>query len=224
VNVKPGLVAAGLVTLALPAGAGEIRARFIGNMSLQLTDGSVTLRSDFPYQSGYSDYNTWTESLVPPAAGEALCLVTHSHRDHFAAELAERYCQKLVGPKDVTKALPRRALPMAASVRFGPIAITPVKTPHAGLEHYSYLVEWTGLRFYFTGDTEDPEALLRQRDLDAAFVSPWLLDAATKDGRRIDARRVVVYHHTGPGSRPSEAQPREVPRQGDELLFVAKAP
>jgi L-ascorbate metabolism protein UlaG (beta-lactamase superfamily) len=224
VDVKPGLLAAFLLAVALPADAAEIRARFIGNMSLQLTDGSVTLRSDFPYQSGYSGYNTWTDSLVPPAAGEALCLVTHSHRDHFAAELAERYCQKLVGPADVTRALPQRALAMAPGVRFGPIAITPVETPHAGLEHYSYLVEWSGLRFYFTGDTEDPDALLRQRELDVAFVSPWLLAAATKDGRRIDARRVVVYHHTGPGSRPSEAQPREVPRQGDELLFEAKKP
>jgi L-ascorbate metabolism protein UlaG (beta-lactamase superfamily) len=222
--VKSALLTLGLLALALPAGAGEIRARFIGNMSLQLTDGSVTLRSDFPYQSGYSDYNTWTESLVPPAWGEVLCLVTHSHRDHFAAELAERYCQKLVGPKDVTKALPERALPLAARVSFGPIVITPLRTPHARLEHYSYLVEWRGLRLYFTGDTDDAAELLRQRNLDVAFVSPWLLGTATKDGARIDARRVVVYHHEGPDTRASEAQPRELPRQGDELVFSVKAP
>jgi L-ascorbate metabolism protein UlaG (beta-lactamase superfamily) len=196
----------------------EIRARFIGNMALQLTDGRVTLRTDFPYESGYSGYMTWTDALVPAAAGETLCLVTHSHRDHFLAALAPRYCQKLAGPADVTAALPDRALPMGRAVTFGTLAVTPLATPHARLEHYSYLVEWSGLRFYFTGDTEDATELLRQRDLDAAFVSPWLLRSATQGGRRIDARRVVVYHHEKHAAVPV-IQGRELPRQGDELVF-----
>lgn len=196
----------------------EIRARFIGNMALQLSDGRVTLRSDFPYEAGYSGYMSWSQARVPAASGEALCLVTHSHRDHFLPALAARYCQKLLGPADVTKAPPDRALPLDRTVRFGPLVVTPLTTPHAGLEHYSYLVEWSGLRFYFTGDTEDAAELLRQRGLDAAFVSPWLLRSATKGGRRIDARRVVVYHHAADESVP-EIQGRELPRQGDELVF-----
>jgi hypothetical protein len=49
-------------------------------------------------------------------------------------------------------------------------------------------------------------------------VSPWLLGAATRGGRRIDARRVVVYHH-GSGEAVPEIQDRELPRQGDELVF-----
>jgi L-ascorbate metabolism protein UlaG (beta-lactamase superfamily) len=207
-----------LVAAAALAEPAELRARFIGNMALQLTDGRVTLRSDFPYESGYSVYMAWTDALVPAAAGDALCLVTHSHRDHFLATLAPRFCQKLVGPADVRAALPERALPMGRTVSFGPVVITPLATPHAKLEHYSYLVEWSGLRFYFTGDTEDTAELLRQRDLDAAFVSPWLLRSATKGGRRIDARRVVVYHHQQDEPVP-EIQGRELPRQGDELVF-----
>jgi L-ascorbate metabolism protein UlaG (beta-lactamase superfamily) len=212
------LIAACLSAAAAAAEPAEIRARFIGNMALQLTDGRVTLRTDFPYESGYSGYMTWNQTLVPAAPGEALCLVTHSHRDHFLATRATSFCQKLVGPADVTAALPDRALPMGATVSFGPVVIVPLATPHAKLEHYSYRVEWSGLRFYFTGDTEDPGELLRQRDLDAAFVSPWLLRAATKGGRRIDARRVVVYHHQADESVP-EIQGRELPRQGDELVF-----
>jgi L-ascorbate metabolism protein UlaG (beta-lactamase superfamily) len=133
----------GLFVACLAAAAGaaaepaEIRARFIGNMALQLTDGRVTLRTDFPYESGYSGYMSWSDALVPPAAGEALCLVTHSHRDHFLAAVAARFCQKLVGPADVTAALPDRALPMGRTVSFGPLVITPLATAHARLEHYS---------------------------------------------------------------------------------------
>jgi L-ascorbate metabolism protein UlaG (beta-lactamase superfamily) len=217
VRLTARLAAAFLAAAALAEPA-EIRARFIGNMAFQLSDGRATLRSDFPYESGYSGYMTWTDALVPPATADTLCLITHSHRDHFLAPLAARFCAKVLGPADVAKALPDRALPLAAEVRFGPLLIRPVATPHAKLEHCSYLVEWSGLRFYFTGDTDDVEALLRQRGLDAAFVSPWLLRMAANSGRRIDARRVVVYHHEAGESVP-EIQARELPRQGDELVF-----
>ena len=216
-STRAALVCA-ISLVAAVAHPAEIRARFIGNMALQLSDGHVTLRSDFPYESGYSGYMTWSDALVPPATAETLCLVTHSHRDHFLASLVPRYCSKLIGPKDVTAAFPERALKLAAQVRFGPVVVTPLATEHARLEHYSYLVEWSGLRFYFTGDTEDTAELLRQRALDAAFVSPWLLRAAAKGGARIDARRVVVYHHELDESVP-EIQGRELPRQGDELVF-----
>jgi L-ascorbate metabolism protein UlaG (beta-lactamase superfamily) len=212
------LLVSSLIAAAAAAESAEIRARFIGNMALQLTDGRVTLRTDFPYESGYSGYMTWTDALVPAATGEAVCLVTHSHRDHFLASLAKPLCQKIVGPADVTAALPGRALPMGPTVSFGPLVVIPLTTPHARLEHYSYRVEWSGFSLYFTGDTEDPSELLRQRELDAAFVSPWLLRAATKGGRRIDARRIVVYHHEKDESVP-EIQGREQPRQGDELVF-----
>jgi hypothetical protein len=204
--------------------ARAIRGRFIGNMAVQLTDGSVTLRSDFPYESGYSGYMTWTDALVPEATGDTLCLVTHSHRDHFLAPLAARYCSRLLGPKDVTAALPQRELTASAgSATFRGMRVTPLATPHARLEHYSYLVEWNGLRLYFTGDTEDAAELLRQRGLDVAFVSPWLLRSATKGGGRIDAKRVVVYHHAADESVP-EIQGRELPRQGDELVFSKEQP
>lgn len=207
-----------LVAAAAVAEPAEIRARFIGNMAVQLSDGRVTLRTDFPYESGAFGYMTWTDALVPPAAGEVLCLVTHSHRDHFLAGQAPRYCSKLAGPADVRAALPGRTLPVAGTVGYGPIVITPLRTPHGPLEHYSYLVEWSGLRFYFTGDTDDPAELLHRRELDVAFVSPWLLASATKGGKRIGARRVVVYHHTTDETVP-EIQDRELPRQGDELVF-----
>ena len=213
----PACLAAALLaaTLAEPA---EIRARFIGNMAFQLSDGRVTLRTDFPYESGYSGYMTWSDALVPPATGETLCLITHSHRDHFLASLAPRYCPNLVGPAEVTKALfPERARPMATEVRFGPVVIRPLATAHARLEHYSLPrgVERAALLLHgghATWTSSAPEGTRR------GVRRPWLLSSAAKAGRRIDARRIVVYHHERDESVPG-IQGRELPRQGDELVF-----
>lgn len=212
------ILAACLLAPAAAAGAAEVRARFIGNMAVQLTDGRVTLRTDFPYEPGAFGYMSWTDALVPAPVGEVLCLVTHSHRDHFLPAQAARYCTKLVGPADVRAALEERALGLTSPVAFGPLAITPLRTPHGPLEHYSYLVEWDGLRLYFSGDTEDTSVLLRQRGLDVAFVSPWLLRSVASQGSRIDARRLIVYHHQQ-GELVPELHGRELPRQGEELVF-----
>ena len=96
------------------------------------------------------------------------------------------------------------------------ITFRPLATPHASLEHYSYVVEWRGLRLYFTGDTEDTASLLAARELDVAFVSPWLLRTVQKQGRRIDARQIVVYHHRD-AETVVEIQDRIVPRPGQVL-------
>jgi len=57
-----------------------------------------------------------------------------------------------------------------------------------------------------------------ERPFDDAFVSPWLLAAIVRNGKSIDARRVIVYHH-----KANEAVARlpsafvVVPRQGESL-------
>jgi hypothetical protein len=79
-------------------------------------------------------------------------------------------------------------------------------------------VTWDGLRLYFTGDTDDLDPLLGEKDLDVAFVSPWLLEGARKRGVRIGARRVIVYHHAEQYMGP-DYQERMLPRQGEELTL-----
>ena len=61
-----------------------------------------------------------------------------------------------------------------------------------------------------------PISFLAARDLDAAFVSPWLLAAVRKKGARVDAKRVVVYHHED-GETIAPYQDRYVPRQGETI-------
>jgi L-ascorbate metabolism protein UlaG (beta-lactamase superfamily) len=112
-------------------------------------------------------------------------------------------------------------LPLAEVVRFRDIEIRPLETPHGDTEHYSYLVTWEGKRFYFTGDTDSLDRLLSVKELDVAFVTPWLLEQARERGKQIPARKVVVYHH-----RADEKVPLcpncLVPRPGENFRLETK--
>lgn len=214
-----GVAAVALLSIGSATGSGappaSLRATFIGNMGVHLTDGKVAVLTDFPYESGAFGYMGWSEGAVPRGPSP-LCLFTHSHRDHFEAAPARKYCGALLGPKDVEKAAGVPALTIAPEVTWEGITFHPVATPHRGLEHYSYLVEWGGKRLWFTGDTEEIDALVAAKNLDAAFVSPWLLDRVRSEGLRIDARKVIVYHHRQ-GQQVEEFQGRVVPAQGQVI-------
>lgn len=202
---------------AIPAPPPELRFAFIGNMAFHVTDGRTVLLTDFPYESGAFGYMQWEPRDVPPVK-DGLALITHSHRDHFAPELLPAYDVTVAGAPEVRALVKTRpTLALDPPLRFRDLAIEPRPTPHAGREHYSYLVTWHGLRFYLSGDTEDPADLLAARDLDLAFVSPWLYGSVRKRGARIDARRVVIYHHEGEERVPGDAGERTVPRPGEVL-------
>jgi len=212
-----GITLAFLLLAAEPAPAAGLKATFIGNMAVYITDGRVAMVTDFPYESGYSGYMRWSGDPLPKGP-RPLCLITHSHRDHFLPALAADICGRVLGPRDVVEATRVAALGMDPEVRWEGITIRPQATPHGTLEHYSYLVEWNGTRLFFTGDTGDTAALLAARDLDAAFVSPWLLRAVQAVGKRIEARTVIVYPHRDGESVPP-FQDRIVPRQGQALAL-----
>src|SRR5687768_1471826 len=157
--------------------ARALEARFIGNMAFAITDGRTTLMTDFPYQSGYSRYMTYDPKMVRSAT-PTLSLITHRHGDHWERSLFTATDWKVAGPADVTLGFPpSRVVPVAGGGSFGPIGIEAIETPHASLGHYSYIVSWHGRRMYFSGDTESPDSLLAAKNLDVAFVSPWLYDA-----------------------------------------------
>jgi len=220
-GVVLGLLVAGLGEGA-PARGVDLRATFIGNMAVHLTDGKAAVVVDFPYQSGAFGYMEWSRDKVPKGP-RPLCLISHSHHDHFAASLTSEFCGSILGPKDVVSASREKRLAIAPDVAYEGVVIRPIATPHAGLEHYSYLVEWAGQRLYFTGDTEDADALLAARNLDVAFVSPWLLRTVEKLGRSVDARRVVVYHHRAGETFPAVAG-RLVPMPGDVIGLTGGDP
>ena len=100
---------------------------FIGNEAVQITDGSTTLVSDFPYRSGYAGYMTYDFGTVAPP-GKVLCLITHRHPDHFEPSLLARTSWQVMapgeplGPVESPRALPlgqRTAQCLAVAHEFG---------------------------------------------------------------------------------------------------------
>lgn len=224
------LVALTLTPLAeavqVPSGSlPPLTATFIGNEAWHITDGEYTLLTDFPYQSGYSRCMTWEWTGVPKVAEPAKLLIvtTHEHRDHFAAELVPRLNPAgVIGAAPIRAAAPGKAIVPANDTRFGPIRVEAISTPHANLEHYSYVIEWHGVRIYLPGDTEGARSLIAAKNLDVAFVTPWMLRAAERTGAKIDARRVIVVHHEA-GENVPPYQGSTVPRQGEVIVLRAEA-
>jgi L-ascorbate metabolism protein UlaG (beta-lactamase superfamily) len=178
--------------------AGALRATFVGNEAFAITDGLTTIVTDFPYESGYSGYMTYRWDDVR-TTGEVTCLITHAHRDHFDRTLVPKLGCRVAGPADVMEQVPAiNRVATSAPLKVGSARVTPFVTPHIANRptgHFSYLVEWAGKRLFFVGDTEDPTAVAAQKNLDVAFVTPWLYRNAVRRGLSIDARRIVFYHH-----------------------------
>lgn len=192
-----------------------LQFQFLGNEAFAIRDGTSTLVSDFPYQSGYSGYMSYRAGDVQ-LAGRVTCLITHEHLDHFepAAFLARDW--RIYAPPGITRELPAaRVLPFSAAGKIDAIEVQAFPTPHTAL-HHSYLVTWHGYRLYFSGDTAETKTLLAAKNLDVAFVTPWLLDAVLRAGGKIDAKKIVVYHHRQ-DEKLAFAVPCTVPKQGERF-------
>lgn len=180
-----------LALLASPAlHAQRPTATFIGNCAFRIDLGDWTLYSDMPYVSGSSGYDAY---VLPDGFDQArgTALITQAHPDHFDSTLFRRTRLELIAPWLSPEGM-ERALEQAQTHG---LYVYPIPTPHGDAPHDSYIVAWSGRRLYFTGDTEDPAELLKAANIDVAFVTPWLIDAVNKQGRSIDARTVIVYHH-----------------------------
>jgi L-ascorbate metabolism protein UlaG (beta-lactamase superfamily) len=217
------VIAAVLVDLSSDATAvrtqqAPLQARFIGQMAFSITDGSTTVISDFPYQVGYAGAPPFSPKELQAGTPATLALVTHRHADHWEPALFAKTTWKVAGPKDVTSGVPAdRVVVLAGPTKFESVLIEPVETPHAQVGHYSYIVTWQGKRLYFSGDTEETRSVVSAKNLDAAFVSPWLYGYLLKQSARIDAKRVVIYHHEAGQQVPGCAGGCVVPKQGETI-------
>jgi L-ascorbate metabolism protein UlaG (beta-lactamase superfamily) len=215
-TVVAGEMAQGEKTIA--AQPATLHARFIGNMAFAIDDGTTTLMTDFPYQSGYSVYMTYRADQIRSDTSRTLALITHRHADHWERALFDRTDWHVAGPTDVVRdAAPARVVPLTPGATFGALQIEAIETPHANIGHYSYVVTWQGRRLYFSGDTESTAHLTGVAKLDVAFMSPWLYRSALTRGVTIDARRIVIYHHASGEQVPECRGNCFVPRQGDSL-------
>ena len=166
-------------------------------MAFAISDGKTTLYTDFPYESGCFGYMTYDFARVPKAPERRVPRHARPPRPLRRVPLREDGLRRLIappslvagdggGPRDPVRA--EDVVPATSRSR-------PSARRTATIEHSSYLVTWHGRRLYFTGDTDSADQLLAMKDLDVAFVSPWLIEAVAEKNGRIDARRVVCYHH-----------------------------
>jgi L-ascorbate metabolism protein UlaG (beta-lactamase superfamily) len=193
--------------------ADNLTFQFIGNMAFSISDGKTVLYSDFPYESGAFDYMKYDLKSVK-LLDDGVSLITHAHRDHWASELFQPLKLKVIGPPEVLKGVdPSRIIPFAKEITYKGIQIRPFSTPHANITHYSYLVTWHGIKMYFTGDTEELKTLLEMKNLDVAFISPWLARSVSKNKQNVDAKKIVIYHHED-GEKVDPPVNGIVPKQG----------
>jgi L-ascorbate metabolism protein UlaG (beta-lactamase superfamily) len=207
-----------VLATAAAAQSPPLQIQFIGNEAVAVSDGRLLLVTDFPYQSGAFGYMRYEPSALDPAGRSVVLLITHRHDDHFDPRAVRDTSWRVLAPAEVARRLPSGlVLPLDTVVSVGGATVRPIATSHhnGAVEHYSYLVEWAGRRLYFVGDTEDPAALLAQRHLDVAFVSPWLWKAVRNRNARIDARQVVIYHHRTGETVPGCTGTCRVPSQGE---------
>jgi Beta-lactamase superfamily domain len=189
----------------------KLEITFIGNEAFEITDGKVTLLSDFPYVSGAFGYMKYDMDKIRPK-GKVLCLITHEHDDHFSPNLwAHKGWYLAASPRITTPGVEAFRLAFSDTILFEGIRIIPQKTPHTKA-HYSYLVEWHGKRFYFPGDTDAAELL--PKEMDVLFITPWLFKIAKDKNIQLHAKSIVLYHHT---FEKIDCINCIVPKQGDKL-------
>ncbi|MCI0707016.1 MAG: MBL fold metallo-hydrolase [Ignavibacteriae bacterium] len=189
--------------------------RFIGNEAFEISDGRTTLLTDYPYRSGAFGYMTYDDKSVQPK-GNVILLITHGHADHFDGSLLPDSSWRVIAPQSVTRSLSsKQVIALDSVITFGGINIYPIRTKHGDIEHYSYRVEWGRRSLYFSGDTDVVQEFMEQKNLDYAFVSPWLYQKAIASGV-IPARQAVIYHHQDKEQIP-DCSSCWIPKQNETL-------
>jgi hypothetical protein len=182
-----------VLSAAAPLAAQQLTVRLVGNAGVLLSDGTTSLLVDLPYESGAFGYDHYDLAALHPA-GTVVAVVTHHHRDHFAAELfLPQRTWRVIGPPSAVAGIPAARVIDGDSVTVGRFAVVAIRTPHTP-DHRSYRIRWLGRTLHFTGDTEAFDAVRAERQLDLRFITPWLQCRLVGAGHAARAERVVLYH------------------------------
>lgn len=169
----------------------EIKIKFIGNCGLYLTDGASNIYVDFPYESGAHKYMEYDDSEIDSIQDNAVFIFTHRHSDHYSKKLLKKLDGQKFDPWNVDE------LENLNEFISG-FDIESFKTTHKvygiSFKHFSFLITWHGKKIYISGDTGDLEHLRNIKDIDWAFVNPWLYMNANTEGLTIDAENFGMYH------------------------------
>jgi len=169
-----------------------LEIEFIGNCGLHLSDGKTNIYVDFPYKSGAYGYMEYDSVRLDSIENNSIFLFTHKHADHYSRKLLKQILKERNG-KCFTQWKSKKLIKHFES---NPdIGIEVFKTKHSfSLKHNSYLIKWHGKRIYLSGDTENAEKIATIKEIDWAFLPPWILDDAKEKNLQIDSEMIGVYH------------------------------
>ena len=169
----------------------QIKIKFIGNCGLHMTDGTSNFYFDFPYKSGAHKYMAYDKAEIDSIKDNAIFVFTHRHSDHYSHKILK----KLDGQKFDPWNIPELEKLGNSIPEF---KIQAFKTAHKvfgiSFKHYSYLITWHGKKIYISGDTGDLDNLKNIKNMDWAFVNPWLYMNAKNENVPIDAQKTGLYH------------------------------
>jgi L-ascorbate metabolism protein UlaG (beta-lactamase superfamily) len=169
----------------------EIKIKFIGNCGLYMTDGESNIYIDFPYKSGAHNYMEYDKAEIDSIKDNAIFIFTHHHADHYSKNLLKNLDGQKFDPWSIPE-LEKLGESIAG------FQIQAFKTEHKvygiSFKHYSYLITWHGKKIYISGDTGDLEDVKNLKDIDWAFVNPWLFMKAQREKITIDAKKFALYH------------------------------
>lgn len=179
------------VNTRLNAQSAEIKIKFIGNCGMYLTDGKEHIYLDFPYKSGAFKYMKYNTSEVDSIKENAVFIFTHRHADHYSKRLVRKLSGQKFDPYNVSQL-------QKLNASLPEFKITAYKTLHKvygiSFKHYSYLITWHGKVIYISGDTGDLDDLRNIKNIDIAFLNPWLFMKAQREKVKIDTKKVGLYH------------------------------
>jgi L-ascorbate metabolism protein UlaG (beta-lactamase superfamily) len=173
----------------------EIQFEFIGNCGFHMTDGKTDFYIDFPYKSGAYGYMEFNEAELDSIKSNSIFIFTHKHADHYSKKNLKKVMKikkgKAFGVSNIAEL-------EKLSESIDNFEIQAFKTKHTffgvPFRHYSYLITWHGKRIFISGDTPNPETIGNMQHIDLAFVPYWLLNNATEQGIKVDAKMFAIYH------------------------------
>lgn len=169
----------------------EIKIKFIGNCGLFMTDGKNNFYVDFPYKSGAYKYMEYDKSEIDAIKDNAIFIFTHRHADHYSKKLLKKLTGKKFDPWNINELEKLGETILNFDIK---AFQTSHKVFGLSFKHYSYLITWHDRKIYISGDTGDLEELSKIKNIDWAFVNPWLYMNAQNEKVTIDAKNFGMYH------------------------------
>ncbi|PHR22524.1 MAG: hypothetical protein COA38_17970 [Fluviicola sp.] len=170
----------------------EITIRFISNCGLHITDGNANIYVDFPYRSGAFIYDEFDRAEIDSIQDSSIFLFTHTHGDHYSRKNMKYVLKHKKGKKYGKWNIDSLVNLESELTDFKIVAI---KNKHNfSFAHYSYCITWHGKRIFIAGDAESTETVLRQKELDWAFIPGWIFIAVLDEKKEIDTKMMGIYH------------------------------